>query len=425
MGVYILFIGVLIFLGHLFFRVFILTRIPDLLLLMLLGILIGPVLGLVSTDSFGVFGTIFPTLTLVIILFEGGLNLKIDTVLSTFRDATALTFFNFFTTLGVSAYLIYTILGYPVISSLMFGAILGATSSAVVIPLLPQLRLREESRTILSIESAFSDVISIVVVLTMLKIATSPEVNFISLSEAFFISVLLALCLGILAALGWAVIRKQFQIFDSLFATPAFMFIIYGLLEMSGLSGAIGVLTFGITLGNMDYFKPRVFTENFNTYILNRKDFDPGEIELNSTERFFFAEIVFLFKTFFFIYIGISMQFLGAPVVMAGILLTLLLFLLRVPVIWASIPKTTPKWDAGIMAIMVPKGLAAAVLASLPLQAGIIGGEFIRDTTFAVIFFSITMNAALIFLMEKTPVKRIYYIFFTEYGREKNISHGK
>ncbi len=307
----------------------------------------------------------------------------------------------------------------------MFGAILGATSSAVVIPLLPQLRLREESRTILSIESAFSDVISIVVVLTMLKIATSPEVNFISLSEAFFISVLLALCLGILAALGWAVIRKQFQIFDSLFATPAFMFIIYGLLEMSGLSGAIGVLTFGITLGNMDYFKPRVFTENFNTYILNRKDFDPGEIELNSTERFFFAEIVFLFKTFFFIYIGISMQFLGAPVVMAGILLTLLLFLLRVPVIWASIPKTTPKWDAGIMAIMVPKGLAAAVLASLPLQAGIIGGEFIRDTTFAVIFFSITMNAALIFLMEKTPVKRIYYIFFTEYGREKNISNGK
>jgi cell volume regulation protein A len=312
-----------------------------------------------------------------------------------------------------------------VVSSLIFGAILGATSSAVVIPLLPQLRLREESRTILSIESAFSDVISIVVVLTLLKIATSPDVNFVSLTETFFLSVLLALCIGLLAALGWAVIRKRFQIFDSLFSTPAFMFIIYGLLEISGLSGAIGVLVFGITLGNMDYFKPRVFTENFNTYILNRKDFDPGEIELNSTERFFFAEIVFLFKTFFFIYIGISMQFLGTPAVMAGILLTLLLFLLRVPVIWASIPKNTPKWDAGIMAIMVPKGLAAAVLASLPLQAGITGGEFIRDTTFAVIFFSITVNAALIFLIDRTPVKRIYYLFFTEYGREKNILNGK
>jgi NhaP-type Na+/H+ or K+/H+ antiporter len=46
--------------------------------------------------------------------------------------------------------------------------------------------------------------------------------------------------------------------------------------------------------------------------------------------------------------------------------------------------------------MMGAKGLAAAVLASLPLQYGVNGGEIIRDTTYMVVLISIAFTALLV-----------------------------
>jgi len=66
------FVGILIFLAHLFTSVFSRTRVPDVLLLIIIGICIGPVFGLVSTSQFGIVGPVMTTITLIIILFESG-----------------------------------------------------------------------------------------------------------------------------------------------------------------------------------------------------------------------------------------------------------------------------------------------------------------------------------------------------------------
>ena len=84
-AIVVLFLGVLIFLGNVFNRVFALTKIPDLLILIGIGILIGPVLGLVSPTEYGIIGPLFATVTLAVILFEGGLHLKMTTIRSAFR----------------------------------------------------------------------------------------------------------------------------------------------------------------------------------------------------------------------------------------------------------------------------------------------------------------------------------------------------
>jgi NhaP-type Na+/H+ and K+/H+ antiporter len=49
----------------------------------------------------------------------------------------------------------------------------------------------------------------------------------------------------------------------------------------------------------------------------------------------------------------------------------------------------------------VPKGLAAAVLASLPLQMGLPHGEIIKNTVFAVVLFSILIASLLVLLAER------------------------
>ncbi len=59
----------------------------------------------------------------------------------------------------------------------------------------------------------------------------------------------------------------------------------------------------------------------------------------------------------------------------------------------------------------MPKGLAAAVLASVSLQQGISGGEFIQNVTYTIILFSIIMTSALVFFLDKTSLSEVYFRF--------------
>jgi NhaP-type Na+/H+ and K+/H+ antiporter len=64
--------------------------------------------------------------------------------------------------------------------------------------------------------------------------------------------------------------------------------------------------------------------------------------------------------------------------------------------------------DAAITITMVPKGLAAAVLASLPLQQGVVGGEVIRDVSYMVVLVSISLTAALVITLPWPGARRLY-----------------
>ncbi|MCU0768006.1 MAG: hypothetical protein MUD07_00990 [Burkholderiaceae bacterium] len=64
--------------------------------------------------------------------------------------------------------------------------------------------------------------------------------------------------------------------------------------------------------------------------------------------------------------------------------------------------------DTAIASMMGPKGLAAAVLATLPLQSGIEGGETIRDLAYMVVLQSIALTAVLVILLRWPPVQRLY-----------------
>src|SRR5665647_253688 len=103
----VLFLGILIFLGNMFNRVFALTKIPDLLFLIGIGLIIGPILGLVSPASFGIVGPIFTTVTLAIILFEGGLHLRVETIRSSFRETVVLTSLSFIATMVLATAVLY------------------------------------------------------------------------------------------------------------------------------------------------------------------------------------------------------------------------------------------------------------------------------------------------------------------------------
>lgn len=400
-------VGLIVFVSHLFTGIFEKRMVPDVLLLMLLGLLFGPVLGLITIDEFGIAGPMFTTITLVIILFEGGLDLKVETLKNSIRGTLSLTFINFFVTLVVVGLVGWLLFRMALLDSLMLGAILGGTSSAVVIPLVRKLRVTEGTRTVLILESAFSDVLCIVFTLAFLEVYRIGNVNVGLIIGKVLSSFALAGFLGWVGAIVWSFLLIRIRtIKNSIFTTPAFVFIIFGISEILGYSGAISALVFGFTLANISLF---------NLSLL--KKYTVSEpIMLNQTEKIFYSEIVFLLKTFFFIYIGLSISFNSFWTITLGLLLTILIFVFRIPIVKLSTRKDSQTYDKIIMSIMVPKGLAAAVLASIPYQMGVEGGEFIRDLTYAVVFVSITLTSILVYLVEKVGWFGGLYGFFHRKG---------
>lgn len=403
----VLFLGVLIFLGNLFGRIFALTKIPDLLLLIGIGILAGPVLGLVTPEEFGIAGPLFTTVTLAVILFEGGLHLKVATIRSAFRGTIELSLVSFGATMIISAgILVYLHLLEP-LPALMLGAAVGGTSSAVVIPMIEYLNLGKESSAILALESAITDVLCIVVLLAFLDIYQIGELNVPYVAARFASSFIVAGIIGVSGGIAWSVLYHRLKTIRSIFLTPAFVFIIYGVATLLGFSGAIAALAFGITLGNLNSFSIVRWIPAAHV----------TQVELTPHEVTFLSQLVQLLKTFFFIYLGLSIILSDIDALEIGLMIVLVLIVARLAIVRFALPKSIPAWDASITAVMIPKGLAGAVLAAIPLQMGVRGGLFIETTTYGIILFSIMICSFLVLLLDKTMVKRVYGWVFRDFGK--------
>jgi cell volume regulation protein A len=377
-----LLLGSIVFLAYLFRAVFDRARVPDVLLLMGLGLLLGPVMGWVQADDFGKVGPVLATLALIVILLESGTSLHLTMLQRSLQSTLGLTLLSFFVTMGVVAAVGYWVLDLPGVLALMLGGTLGGTSSAVVIPIVQGLKISERSSTMLVMESALTDVLCIVAVYALLDAHRYGQLALSQLSWQMAQSLGVAIVIGMLGGVCWLLILRTVRRLPvNLFASIAFAMILYGSVEALQFSGAIAVLAFGITLTNRT---------RLGLGLLGKLP------ALSATDLGFFREWVFLLKVFFFIYLGLSLQLnqlwwlVLAGVLMAGI------YAMRLALVRHVVARQAPASERAIMAIMAPKGLAAAVLAGVPLQYGIEAGQLMQDFTFVVVFVSICLTAFLL-----------------------------
>ena len=415
----ILTLGTLIFAAHWFAEIFSKKRIPDVLMLMLIGIVIGPLFKIVDADKLSSMGNIFGQLTLVILLFESGTELSFKTLAEAIKNTISLTIVNFLVTFISIGLLGWLILGMNPGISFMLGAALGGSSSAVAIPLVKQISIGEKSKTILILESAFSAILCIVVALAIFESYKYGEFRVGIIFGQVFSSFLLASLIGFIGSIFWSMVLDKVRTIDnSIFTTPAFVFIIYGINELLGYSGIISALAFGIGLANMDAIHRRWL----------RKFFDRRPTLLNPTEKTLFSELVFLMKTFFFVYVGISIKFDSIMSLLIGLGISFLMILLRIIVVRISLPseiKGISDKDRTFLSMMIPRGLAAAVLATMISQSGLTGSERVSNIVFSVIFFTIIFTSVLVPLLEKSVKFRNFYIkliYFPSFGK-KNINN--
>jgi cell volume regulation protein A len=395
-AIVIAFIGLVVFAAHLFEGIFRRTRIPDVLMLIIIGLIIGPILNLVTPDSFGEIGPIFATITLIIILFEAGLNLNLKLLSETFQRTMLLAVVVFIVSTGLVACVAYYMTDLELVQSLILGAIVGCTSPAIVAPIISRLNLSEKTIPIIIIESTITDVLAIIFAVSLIDAAEIGRFDIGNMAGQMIASFILAVVLGFISALFWSVVLDRVRTLqNSMFTTLAAVFVVFGVAELLGYGGAVSAIAFGITLGNIQIFRKPMEK-------LFKKSFLAKPAGINEKEKGFFAELVFLLKTLFFIYVGISLHLASYWVIAVGIIITVLIILVRYLMVRFIIRDSIPSKDLATITVMLPRGLASAVLAAIPFQRGMEGGDVIQNLSYAVILFTIILTALLIPVVEKT-----------------------
>jgi potassium/hydrogen antiporter len=398
----ILAIGLFVFAAFFFKAVFDRTGVPDVLLLMLCGVILGPVLGWVTPQQFGAAGGALSAMALVVILFESGVDLDLSALKPSLAATLTLSLVTFVVTGAICTFAGILFAGLSVSAALMLGAILAGTSSAVVIPLVQSLRMSPTPRTVLILESALTDVLCIVGLFMLIESATKGATTFGHVAWVLIETLTFAAGIGILAGGAWLmVLRRARRLRHGSYASVGMCFILYGLAEMAGFSGAITAISFGVVLASGRRFAAA-------TGWLR-----PGRLAaFSSREHGFLKEIIFVLKTFFFVYLGISMRLDNVPLLILGAGIVIAVFACRHLIAGLFCDKSATNADVALTAAMVPKGLAAAVLAGLPLQYGVAGGETIQALAYAVVLFSILLTALLVALQRVAGVQRLYALAY-------------
>ena len=397
-----IFLGLLIFCAHLFNAWFSRRRIPDVLMLMLIGILMGPVSGWITPEQLEGTGPIFASLTLLFILFDSGIDMRLDTIRKYWTGVVQVTLLSFLVSMTAVAVVAYWVVHLELWASLMLGSMVAGTAAAIVIPLVRQMRVSDRTRVTLTLESAISGVLCIVVSLAFIEGYKIGNVSFGSTIGRVLASVLMALLIGVVGGIVWSSFMDRIRkLQNSMFLTPAFVFVIYGLTEALGYSGAIAALAFGLVLGNPEYFEMS---------FLKKLRLRPMTT-LEEGEKSFFKEFVFVLKTYFFVYVGICIPFTNVYALMYGAIIAAALFLVRFVLI-ALVGRQNTREDRLTVSMMIPKGLVSAVLASMPEQVNMAAGRviipgatLIKHITYAVIFCSIIYCSLLVLLTSRKLVK--------------------
>jgi NhaP-type Na+/H+ or K+/H+ antiporter len=264
--------------------------------------------------------------------------------------------------------------------------------------MLQVLPLHEVTKSTLFLESAITDVLCVVLTFGLVGGMASGAMSGGRVAGAILAAFVIASMLGVAGAIVFLRLLDRVKRMPSpRFTMLAYVFVVYGVAESLGFSGAIAALALGFTLANYEALGlPRLIR------------LAPVGVAASKNAYEFLADIIFLLKTFFFVYLGISIRFGDWRTFGYAAGLVVAVFLARLVVVRLVVSRRATRADAAVMAIMVPKGLAAAVLATVPGQFGLAQGPLMEQFVYMAVFLSVVVTSLLVPVLHMGPIGRLY-----------------
>ena len=389
----IILISLTILISYISSLVYSLTRIPDVIILMGFGILMGPVLGYADKVMFDDIAPLMSIIALSIILFEAGINVDITMLLGSMGKALVLSTASIMGSIlligFVTSYLLVP--GLPFAQGMLLGAMVGGTSTVAVYgilsgigDLIPNLT---STRVLLTMESILSDPICIISSITIIKLIMQPSFTLRDTVKEITTVFLLSSALGLGVGVVWARVLDRLRTRHYTYMiTLAVLLPLYIISEhyIGEGGGAMTALTFGLAITNF-------------RYIMEKFGRDEKVLIDKKRLREFHEEITFFVKSFFFVYIGVVVS-LSWRYMFFGLFLVLLQVVLRygiVDVLSGQFGFT--REEKALSQVVYASGLPAFVMSQLPQifdPEGIyfINAQLYPDLTMPIVFGTIMFS---------------------------------
>lgn len=363
-------------------------KIPAILLLLAAGLLAGPVIGVIEPDQ--AFGELlFPVVSaaVAIILFEGGLSLKLRDLVKGGAAILRLVTIGVFVTWALAAWLAWELLGFPPMLAVLFGALLTVTGPTVIGPMLRAIRPKGPVKAIAKWEGILNDPIGVLLAVLVFEIYQfqhyddATTIMLLGLGETLLIGVVFS---GLAAMLLLLMVKAKLlpEFLHNLFVL-ALVLGIFGasnyFLEESGL---LTVTLFGIILANQSVFNVRhiiEFKENLQVLLISA------------------LFVVLAARVDFEVFSVLGWQ--------SAVFIAALILLVRpAAVLLATLGSSQTKWsDRFLLMLLAPRGMVAMVLTSifaLRLEAN---GEPLAANMLAVMLL-IIISTVLVYGLLAGPV---------------------
>lgn len=365
-----IFFGVI---GEMFFKK---TGIPDVAFLMALGVIIGPVLGIIRPEVIIQIVPYFAAIALIIIMFDGGLNLDLKHMIRTAHYAILLALAGFIVSVFIVTMLAHFGLGWEWLDSILLGSIVGGSSSVIVFGLVRNLHISESAKNMLSFESAITDILSTIIAFIMFGAILAGTLDVVELGQAVGHNITVGILLGLIVGIPWLYISTKFaNASHGYMLTLGVLFFLFFVANTLGESGALTALVFGIMLGNKDRI----------SRLLRFKM--PNIVRDDSMHN----QLTFLVRAFFFVFVGLLASFGDWRLAVFGIAASIIIYIARVAIARSILFKFS-NLDRKVTSVMIPRGLAAAVLATLPLTYGLPHAEEYPQIAFFVILATVMIT---------------------------------
>ncbi|NJE42373.1 sodium:proton antiporter [Thermococcus sp. GR6] len=369
------------------------------------GILVGPLLGLLNRTLAHELFSYIRVFGLVMILFTEGHTLSWRMLKRNFGTIITLDTLGLLITALIAALFFSWVFDVPLVVGFLFGAIIGATDPATLIPLFRQYRVREDIETIIVTESIFNDPLGIVLtsvaVALLVPEASSAKVlegiaGYVGIYPAtvlfFFYQMFMSIAIGVvLGMVGYNILKRarvmnfpEVIIFSLALAFGGFL-----LGEFAQASGYLVATVTGIVLGNH-----KVFFRD-----------DPGTVKriMRAVERevHFNESLATIFTIFIFTLLGASLDpTIITSHLLPGLAVALGLMLIARPLATLPILRWRSFKEYLFIALEGPRGVVPAALASFPLTLGITynnpqlvqWGEIILSATIITVLASVIVE---------------------------------
>jgi len=360
------------------------VRMPEILLLVLFGALLGPsLLDVIDVPLDSLGAQLLFTLGVSLILFYGGLNLSLVVLRRVWLGLGMLVVPGVILTAVITGVVAHLAFDLSWTAALLMGAVLAPTDPAILIPLFVRSRLRPKVAQTVVAESAFNDPTGAVLALALAGVLLSGDGSLATPAREFVVDLGISSVIGVVAGvlLAATISSRRAGIWreSSSAAVLAVVTIGYFSLDSAGGSGYLGAFLAGLIVGNMEHL-------GLAMHSTHERDL-----------RQFAFNVADLVTLFVFVVLGANIPFdtLGQHFLPALAVLAALLLLARpLTVLVCTLPDRRARWTRRELAFLCWTRETGVVPAAL---VGVLAGLGVphTDEYAAVVALAIVMTLIL------------------------------